>query len=368
LSTSARNAVLNLMNSYQIPTAESLRNETDGGNHKFTVISLFAGGGGSSTGYRMAGGKVLLVNEFIDEAVKTYKANWPNTKIIHNDIRSITPQDLLDGAGVLKGELDLLDGSPPCSAFSTAGSRDKGWGKDKKYSDKSQKNVEDLFFDYIRMVEGVQPKVFIAENVAGLAKGKAKGYLNHILRELRLCGYHVEAKILNAKNLGVPQSRNRLIIVGVRNDLIKDEWKGRLHPKPLKHIVTLGEAFAGLVFTDKDRAETDLSKYKILEYLKTLRQGEQHAKRFNLLKCASDGVSPCITATTGSPSAAAPKHWDNRSLSVSEVKRIMSVPDDYILTGTYQQKVERLGRMVTPFMYRETCNNLIKIGVLGGYS
>ena len=80
---------------YNIPTVQELKQNTENGNHKFSVISFFAGGGGSSTGYRMAGGKVILVNEFIDEAVKTYKANWPTTHIIHDDIRKITPEQVL---------------------------------------------------------------------------------------------------------------------------------------------------------------------------------------------------------------------------------------------------------------------------------
>ena len=142
---------------YNIPTVQELKQNTENGNHKFSVISFFAGGGGSSTGYRMAGGKVILVNEFIDEAVKTYKANWPTTHIIHDDIRKITPEQVLEKSGIKKFELDIMDGSPPCSAFSTAGSREKGWGKEKKYSDKSQENVEDLFFEYIRMLRGIMP-------------------------------------------------------------------------------------------------------------------------------------------------------------------------------------------------------------------
>ena len=112
---------------YNIPTVQELKQNTENGNHKFSVISFFAGGGGSSTGYRMAGGKVILVNEFIDEAVNTYRANWPTTKIIHKDIRKITPEYVLEQAGIQKYELDIMDGSPPCSAFSTAGSREKSW-------------------------------------------------------------------------------------------------------------------------------------------------------------------------------------------------------------------------------------------------
>lgn len=348
---------------YSIPTVQELKQNTENGNHKFSVISFFAGGGGSSTGYRMAGGKVFLVNEFIDEAVKTYKANWPTTKIIHDDIRKITPEQVLELSGFKKFELDIMDGSPPCSAFSTAGSREKGWGKTKAYSDKQQENVEDLFFEYIRMLRGIMPKVFVAENVSGLAKGTAKGYLNDIMRQLRESGYTVTCKILDAKRLGVPQSRTRTIFVGVRNDLWRDNMTGNTHPKPLDYMVNLNDAFKGLEFTEKDKQETDLTKYAIGGELKKLHMGGQSEKYFSLQKAHPLKPSGCITATAGNIGAAKICHWDNRAFSVNEVKRIMSVPDDYILTGTYQQQVERLGRMVAPFMMRAVAENILKLGV-----
>ena len=351
---------------YSIPTVQELKQNTENGNHKFSVISFFAGGGGSSTGYRMAGGKVFLVNEFIDEAVKTYKANWPTTKIIHDDIRKITPEQVLELSGFKKFELDIMDGSPPCSAFSTAGSREKGWGKTKKYSDKQQENVEDLFFEYIRMLRGIMPKVFIAENVSGLAKGTAKGYLNDIMRQLRASGYNVTCKILDAKLLGVPQSRTRTIFVGIRNDIWRDNMMGSTHPKPLDYMVCLNDAFKGLVFTDNDKKETELTKYAVYQLLKTLKEGETHEKRFNLGKAHRLKPSGCITAKTGCISAAKICHWDNRAFTVNEIKRIMSIPDDYVLTGSYQQQVERLGRMVAPFMMRAVAQNLLDLGVFNG--
>ena len=346
------------MINYELPTVQALREQTENNNHKFEVVSLFAGGGGSSTGYRMAGGKILAINEFIPEAQNTYASNWPSTHIFKCDIRDLTAVDILNQIGKQKFELDILDGSPPCSAFSTAGSRDKGWGKVKKYSDSAQANVEDLFYEYIRILKGIMPKVFVAENVAGLAKGVAKGYLNDILRNLRTAGYQVTCKILNAKFLGIPQSRNRVIFVGVRNDIWRESMRDKTHPKPFDHIITLKEAFKGLVFTDKDQLETDLRKYKVYEMLKDLPIGKTHHKAFTLSKSSPDDVSQCITATTGDVSARTPKHWDNRAFTVSEIKRIMSIPDDYVLTGTYQQKVERLGRMVPPLMMKAVADNI----------
>lgn len=354
------------MTNYEIPTVASIKAALDRDGPRFRAISLFAGGGGSSCGYRMAGGQILGINEFIPEAISTYKANWPDSSCFEGDIRAISGKDILTYWGIERGELELLDGSPPCSAFSTAGKRDKGWGKTKAYSDSKQSNVEDLFFEYIRILDAVQPRVFVAENVAGLAKGVAKGYLNDILRNLRACGYHVECKILDAKWLGVPQSRPRTIFVGIRNDLFKEEMRGKLHPKPKKQFVKLKDALKGLKFTDEDAKQTDIKKYSIYPLLVNLKKGATHPKRFNLYKANPEGPCYCITATTGTIGAANVCHWENRAFTVSEVKRIMSVPDDYILTGTYKQKVERLGRMVAPFMMKAVSENILSLGVLNG--
>ena len=357
---------LNLMSKYIVPSVAEIKAAAAKSKPKFEAISLFAGGGGSSTGYRMAGGKVLAINEFIPEAINTYKANWPDTIILPGDVRKLTSEHILEQIGKSKGELDLMDGSPPCSAFSTAGARDKGWGKTKKYSDSEQKNVEDLFFEYIRILRGLMPKVFVAENVAGLAKGVAKGYLNEILRELRMSNYQVSCKILDAKWLGVPQSRTRTIFVGIRQDIWKQEYKNRLHPVPKNNIVTLEKAFIGLGFSDLDREETDIKKYSIYKLLKDMPMGSQHPLRFSLSKAHPKNYSQCITATNSITGAAAACHWDNRAYTVSEVKRIMSVPDDYILTGKYQQQVERLGRMVAPLMMKAVADNLCNLGVFNG--
>ena len=349
--------------SYSIPSVAEILKNTSNGKHKFEVVSLFAGGGGSSTGYRMAGGKVLAINEFVPQAQETYKANYPDVHIISDDIRQISGAKILDLIGKKENELDLLDGSPPCSAFSMAGKRNKNWGKVKAYSSTKQANVEDLFFDFTRVLREIKPKTFIAENVAGLCYGKAKGYLNDILREMNDAGYIVKVKLIDALWLGVPQRRKRTIFVGIRKDLWLDKYKNRTHPRPHKKIVTLGEAFKGLKFTDQDRIETDETKYAVYKLLKTLVAGRQHYKRFNLVKLSPTDASYCITATSGTKGAARPMHWDNRALTIGETKRIMSVPDDFILTGTYGEKTERLGRMVAPFMMKEVSSNLQSLGV-----
>src|SRR5687767_12534658 len=100
----------------------------------FTAVSTFSGCGGSSLGYKMAGFRVLWANEFIPAAQEVYRANHPATILDTRDIRTVQPEDILDAIKLKPGQLDLFDGSPPCASFSTAGAREAGWGKVKKYS------------------------------------------------------------------------------------------------------------------------------------------------------------------------------------------------------------------------------------------
>ena len=188
----------------------------------FTVISTFAGGGGSSTGYRLAGANILAVNEFVESAIDTYKENYPNTPVLPDDIKTLSGDDLMKAAGISKGELDILDGSPPCSAFSVAGKREKGWDQKKKYSDgKEVENIEDLFFEYIRIANDIQPKVIIGENVAGIMMGEAIKKYNEIINEFEKCGYEAIGKVINAADFGTPQARKRCFFVAVRNDVME---------------------------------------------------------------------------------------------------------------------------------------------------
>ena len=173
------------------------------------MISTFAGGGGSSTGYRLAGGKILCINEFVQEARNTYTENYPSTPILPNDIKELTGQELLDAGHVKVGEVDILDGSPPCSAFSIAGSvvqgggHSKGFGKTKNYSDgKKVENIEDLFFEFIRVAKDIQPKVIVGENVSGLLMGEAKNYYWRITNAFENIGFSTNPVTPIADNFG----------------------------------------------------------------------------------------------------------------------------------------------------------------------
>jgi len=283
---------------YKLPTMKEIAEIKPNG---FDVASTFSGCGGSSLGYRMAGFRVLWANEFVPEAAKTYSANFPKTRIDIRDIRKIRPEEILEATGKKIGELDLFDGSPPCASFSTAGAREDGWGKVKKYSDVSQR-TDDLFLEYARLLEGLMPKTFVAENVSGLVKGVAKGWFKDILELLRSKGYSVKASLLDSKWLGVPQGRSRLIFVGVRSDLgIEPEF-----PKPLSFKVSITEALAGL--DAEVEPESSIEGTAIGREWVNLKPGERSRKYFNLVKADFSKPSPTICASHGSRGVASVVH------------------------------------------------------------
>ena len=220
----------------------------------YKAVSTFSGCGGSSLGYRMAGFKMLWANEFVPEAQAVYRANFPDTLLDTRDIRKVKAEDILAATGLQRGELDLLDGSPPCSSFSTAGKRSKGWGKAHAYSTGRVQRTDDLFFEFVRLLDGLRPRVFVAENVSGLVKGVGKGYFLEILAALRGCGYHVRSRLLDAQWLGVPQARQRLIFIGTRDDLGVDP----AFPAPLAYRYSVRDALPsiGSVGSNRDYKPT----------------------------------------------------------------------------------------------------------------
>ena len=181
------------------------------------VFGTFICGGGSTMGYKLAGFDHLGGVEIDPPIADVYKANHDPKYLFVEDIRDFAnrlefPQDLYN--------LDILDGSPPCSSFSMAGNREKDWGKTKIFREgQAEQRLDDLFFDYIRLAKKLQPKVVIAENVKGLIQGNAKAYVHRIKKEFEKAGYKVQLFLLNAASMGVPQKRERVFFICQRNDL-----------------------------------------------------------------------------------------------------------------------------------------------------
>lgn len=374
---------------YRVPTMAEIRALPWNG---FNAVSFFSGCGGSSLGYRLAGYRVLYANEFVDAARDCYARNKADYTVLDaRDIRDVRAADVLDAIGLAVGELDLMDGSPPCASFSSSGVGSEGWGKVRSYSDRRQR-TDDLFHEFVRLLEGIQPRTFIAENVSGLIKGKAKGYFLEILKALNAAGYQVRAKLLDAQWLGVPQTRTRTIFIGVRKDLgITPEF-----PTPLPYRYTLREVLPGLAtagsrtnFTGRPLyhsgivrlnldapvctltcvpsdykvtdARNDLGSGKTLAEWKTRRPGERSKKYFNLLRTSADEPAPCILSAAGSSgggSAAVTPPYEPRRFTVDECKVLCGFPADFMLKGSYAERWARLGNAVPPLMMREIASVL----------
>lgn len=318
------------------------------------VASTFSGCGGSSLGYKLAGCEVRYANEFVPAAGDTYAANHPTTHLDRRDIREVKPEEILAACGVAEGELDILDGSPPCASFSMSGKRERDWGKARKYSDKFQR-VDDLFFEFVRILRGVRPRAFVAENVEGLTRGTAKGVFLEIMSAFSESGYRVAARVLDAQWLGVPQTRKRLIFVGIREDLGREPR----HPLPFGSRVAIADVLPWIATTGAVPPEfvdeTDEGAFlrpSVRGEWEGLAVGEQSSRYFNLIKADPRLPSPTILALTGSTAAGVAHPYLPRKFAVAEVRRICGFPDDFVLTGKFEQRCERLGRAVPPPMMR----------------
>ena len=337
---------------YKVPTMDEVR-ALDWNGH--TVVSTFSGAGGSCLGYRMAGYRVLWASEFVPAAADVYRANKAaGSHLDTRDIREVQPQDILSETGLERGQLDIFDGSPPCASFSLSGNREKNWGEVKKYSDTKQR-TDDLFAEYVRLLDGLQPKVFVAENVTALAQGKAKGVFLEVMSLLRSAGYRVKCRELHSRWLGVPQSRQRLIFLGVREDLGSDPY----YPDPVPQTYTLWDAIGDLEDQPAE-PESSLEKYSTGREWHRLKKGEQSTRYFNLRRCHEDQPCPTILASHGSPGSASPAHPRYpRKFSIAELKRVCAFPDDFILSGPYIKQYERLGRAVPPVMMKHIASAVL---------
>ena len=201
------------------------------------VFGTFICGGGSTMGYKLAGFEHLGGVEIDPEVADVYKENHHPKYLFVEDIRAFAdrlefPEELYN--------LDILDGSPPCSSFSMAGNREKDWGKEKVFREgQAMQRLDDLFFDYIKLAKKLQPKVVIAENVKGMLQGNAKAYVKRIKDEFEKAGYQVQLFLLNAASMGVPQKRERVFFICQRNDLNFKTLKLVFNEKPIlfKNII-----------------------------------------------------------------------------------------------------------------------------------
>ena len=372
----------------------------------FNVVSFFAGGGGSSCGYKLAGGNMICVNEFQQIHADTYSANWPDTPVIVDDIRKIEPQQILQVIGGV--EIDILDGSPPCPPFSMSGTKRKGWGKEKMAYGAKMKNIEDLTFEQVRLVKTLQPKVVICENVKGLTMDYARDYLNMMIKEFEDCGYIMTHKVLNAWEHGVPQKRQRVFMVGVRNDVadkIGMNWMtiNSIYPEPDNNgKPVIEDAIRDLQTDPKNVAQakelceamTKSAKYKWLKrleknpenvasvgdnvvkpwYNKLIAHRERMIERvegyskpvpeakfsfFQSRRVPWHQASHTLSEQGLMTSLAVHLHpAEDRVYTTYEAARLMTLPNDYIQTGSLNDKLARIGLMVAPICLKNLVESI----------
>ena len=373
-------------------TLDDLKKSSD--RKLFTYISFFAGGGGSSAGYKLAGGECLFVNEFQQVAVDTYLANWPDTPHICGDIKKVTGKQIMEMTGLKVGELDILDGSPPCPPFSMSGTKQKGWNKTKTAYGMKQENIEDLTWEQIRIAGELKPKVIICENVKGLTMEYAKGHLDKMIEDFEALGYSTTYKVLNGIHYGVPQKRQRVFIVSVRNDVLEDigmPWMliSTLYPEPVDEEPTIEDAIGDLRLDNENSVEAielceamkKSAKYKwmkrlpknpdrvvsvgddvvgpwydkVIAHRKKMGKSIPEAKHsfYQSRRVPWNQASHTLSEQGLMTSLAVHLHAEeDRVYTTKESKRIMTLPEDYVLTGTLNEKLARIGLMVAPMMMK----------------
>ena len=297
-----------------------------------TVISTFAGCGGSSLGYSMAGFRELLATDWNEPAAQTFRLNFTDVAVLCGDIAKLTVDDVLARTGLKPGELDILDGSPPCQGFSTAGKRELD---DPRNS---------LFRQYVRLLSGLQPKIFVMENVSGMVKGLMRLTFVQILKDLKAAGYQVSARLMNTMYFGVPQARDRMIFIGVRNDLSIMPS----HPKAQTVPVTVRQAIGMLHLGTPGNHEP-----QIIKAWSMTKPGQSSRK-----VCKYVGSFQSIRLDPEKPSCVQIKahlNWHYaicRHLTIQEAARIGGFPDQFRWAGEKGRAKDQIGNSVPPLFMR----------------
>ncbi len=315
---------------------------------KFKVIELFAGAGGLALGLEKAGFTSIGLVELDKDASNTLKVNRPNWNVINDDIANVSQLDLEELFNIKKGELDLLSGGSPCQSFSYAGKR---------------LGLEDtrgtLFYHYAEFLHKLQPKMFLFENVKGLRTHDKGRTYETILDIFEKEGYTIQKDVLNAWDYGVAQKRERLITIGIRNDLVD-----KIHfsfPKPKEYKPVLRDIL--LDCPDSDGATYSEYKKKIFElvppggYWKDIPEdiAKEYMKSCWYMEGGRTGIlrrlsldEPSLTVLT-SPSQ---KQTDRchpleaRPFTVRENARCQSFPDDWVFCGSVGQQYKQVGNAV----------------------
>jgi len=353
-------------------------------NKKIKVLDLFSGVGGLSYGFAHDKAfEIVASNEILADMAKAYSLNHPTVKIYNCDIKDFGLKNLSEDLGIKKGDIDLIIGGPPCQAFSTVGKRliDDPRGQ--------------LFQEYYRVLKELNPKLFLFENVKGLLSMQKGELLKTILSLFESLGYRVKYEVLNSADYGVPQIRERVIIIGTKldNNFIypqKTHSNSKdIFSQNLKPYLTLSQAISDLPFIKSNEESFKYRSKANNEFQKLMRENEtqklmdhnapkNNDKLVKLMESLPDGGSPedvpkelrpksgfkntycrlwwerptpTITRNLSTPSSSRCIHPKApRPLTTREGARIQCFPDDYIFYGSRSSKNLQIGNAVPTFL------------------
>lgn len=326
------------------------------------VFSCFACGGGSTMGYKLAGCEVIGCCEIDPKMNETYVKNHNPKHNFLMDIREFNkipdeelPEELFN--------LDILDGSPPCTTFSMAGDREESWGKKKKFREgQAEQTLDDLSFVFIETVAKLRPKVMIMENVEGLIKGEAWSYVQRIYKELNNIGYKVKHWLLKGQYMGVPQKRHRVFFVAIRDDV---DFNLRKIDMAFNYLpITYGEIKEGI---GKELTENIMTVFEQLKYgekdlvsaWNRVHNPGNPEKRmwFNSIVSYDDEVIQTISGDHGSMF----DFTEKAKVSDKSIANACTFPQDYDFDG---QRIPYIcGMAVPPIMIKRIVTRLIESGV-----
>lgn len=343
---------------------------------KFKAIDLFCGAGGLSTGLKKSGFRLCLGVDIDEKALKTYKCNLKRTKVLKEDIKKVTGEKITELTGINRRDNFLLAGCPPCQGFSSLGKRDAN----------DEKN--ELVYEYIRIINELEPSFILMENVPGMSTGVGKEIFKNVVKELEE-NYHVEYATLNAADFGVSQIRKRLVLHGIRNDVYDnlglDKEKQKILPKSTHSkekkkgyrkwvtvrkaifdlpILGAGESYDdGIIKNHKARSlsETNIERLQEIrlhggnrEMISEELQLECHKKE-NVSYTDTYGIidpdKPAPTITSGCTIISKGRYChptQNRGLSIREAARLQSFDDKFEFQGNMGEMSLQIGNAVPP--------------------
>ncbi len=307
------------------------------------VASCFHCGGGSTMGYKLAGFDVVGGVEIDPRMMSIYRANH---RPRHSYLMGIQQFNLLpdDKVDAEMFDLDILDGSPPCSVFSLAGSREEKWGGEHHFREgQAKQRLDDLFLHFIETGRRLRPKVIVAENVKGLLLGNAKGYVKEIFKAFAEAGYDTQLFLLCSSRMGVPQRRERTFFVARRRDLNLPKLVLSMEEPE----IPVGKAIADVKAEGKVVWLTPESKALWAKVKPGQSLARAHPKGYRFNAYVADPKKPCHTLSASGD--AVPIHWkEARRFTGLEMCRVQSFPDDFDFCNVDPGYV--MGMSVPPFM------------------